>query len=158
MKLCSIVRFPKLRRLFLAFAIAIGAIGLASAQENSSPLSTIATIALKDGKDGNINGGFATTLGLTKNRAPLPIKRLMAETDGTTNTFSVSTADKRTIILTVRREQMSTYYLTDLSGTLKRAVVNDAGVKAGGMTNLPVAVAKPAFEVQKDWWISKHSR
>ena len=148
----------QLRGLIIAFIVGLATIGYALSQENSGPLSAIATIAFKDGKDGNINGGFATTLGLTKNRAPLPIKRLMAEADGATNTFSISTADKKTIILTVRREQMSTYYLTDLSGTLKRAVVNDAGVKAGGMTNIPVAVAKPAFELQKDWWISKHSR
>ena len=148
----------RLRALLLAFIVGLASTGYAPAQEKSGPLSAIAAIALKDGKDGSINGGFATTLGLTKNRAPLPIKRLTAETDGATSTFSISTADKKTIILTVRREQMSTYYLTDLSGTLKRAVVNDAGVKAGGMTNLPVVDAKPAFEVQKDWWINKHSR
>ena len=124
--------------------------------QDAEPLAKIARQALKDGKDGSINAGFATVLGLTKNEA-VPIKRLTVERNGVTNSFSISLADKKTIVFTARSNQMGTFYLTDLSGKLKRAVVNDGSIKSGGLTNIPIATAEPRFREEKEWWIN-HSR
>jgi hypothetical protein len=52
---------------------------------------------------------------------------------------------------------MSTFYLTDLSGKLKRAIVNDGSIKSGGLTNISFATAEPRFQEEKKWWIKKYS-
>jgi hypothetical protein len=136
--------------------ICIAMMGIASPAQDAEPLAPIANQALKDGKDGSINAGFATVLGLSKNQA-VPIKRLTNERTGVTNSFSISLADKKTIVFTTRSNQLSTFYLTDLSGKLKRAIVNDGSNKSGGLTNISVATAEPRFQEEKKWWIKKYS-
>jgi len=120
------------------------------ADEKTEPLAPVVAKALKEGVDANLNAGFATVLGISK--AGVPLKRLKSETNGVTNTFNVSLEDKKTVIITVREKQMSTFYLTDASGKLKRAVVNDGAVKSGGLTNVPVASAEEAFQKKVSFW------
>ena len=149
--------YTGLKTALVAVGICIGMMETSPAAQVAEPLATIARQALKDGKDGSINAGFATALGLTKNQA-VPIKRLTAERTGVTNSFSISLADQKTIVFTTRSNQIGTFYLTDLSGKLKRAIVNDSSIKVGGLTNIPVAIAEPKFQEEKEWWIKKYSR
>jgi hypothetical protein len=66
--------------------------------------------------------------------------------------------DRKTIVISVREGQMGTFYLTDLSGKLIRAIVNDGGIKDGGLTNIPIVNAQKAFEKERDWWIKRYAR
>ena len=129
-----------------------------AAEGPTEPLTVVAVRVLSEGKEASMNGGFATFLGLTKNQQPLSIKRITSAITGTTNSVSVSLEDKKTIILSTRRHQLTTYYLTDRSGKLIRAVINDSKVIAGGLTNIPVATAQAAFEDQKNWWLKDSTR
>jgi hypothetical protein len=144
-----------LKSLLLGLLCFVGVIASSAGQDE--PLASVASQTLIEGKEGSMNAGFATMLGLTSNK-PLPIKQLTAERDGATNRLAVSLADKRTIIITTRSNHLSTYYLTDVSGKLKQAIVNDGSVRSGGLTNLSVAVAEPRFEQEKEWWSKRQSR
>ena len=131
-----------------------------SAEAQLVPPPTLARAADKtmaQGKDGKLNVGFAQFLGL-KAEQPLSLKRLRIESDGATNMFNVLVERPDTIILSERRQLISTYYLTDRSGTLKRAVVNDAGITNGGLTNLPLKTAGPGFDKQKRLWQQEMDR
>ena len=104
------------------------------------------------GENKSLNSSFAKVLGIPAGSEPIPLKRVIQTSESSTNRFDVSLKDKRTIILTVVNENLSTFYLTDLSGELRRAVVNDASIRDDGLTNLPVSHARPAFEAQKQFW------
>ena len=130
----------------------------AMAEEATQPLAAIASRVLKEGTDARMNGRFATALGIARNQASVSLKRVAAEVNGATNVFNVSFEDKKTIILSVREKQLTTFYLTDLSGKLKRVMINDSSLQIGGLTNIPVATAQRKFEQQKDWWVKKHFR
>jgi len=110
--------------------------------------------ALAEGKDGTINVGFARALGLKAER-PLPLKRARFDADGATNTLNVLLEDRNTIILSERRQNLGTFYPTDRSGTLKRAIVNDGAIANGGMTNLALEAAAPDFEKLKQLWVER---
>ena len=126
----------------------------ATAQTTTTPLAQAANKAMVEGKDATLNVGFARFLGLKAER-PLPLKRLQTETDGATNMLNVLRESTNTIILSDRRKLITTFYLTDRSGTLKRAVVNDGAIANGGITNLTLKAAASAFEKQKILWQQK---
>lgn len=109
---------------------------------------------MAEGKEATLNVGFARLLGLKADQ-PLPLKRLQFERDGMTNVLNVLRDDPNTIILSERRQSLATFYLTDRSGTLRRAVVNDGAIANGGITNLAVKAAAPGFEKQKNLWLQQ---
>jgi len=123
----------------------------AFAAESSAPLSQVADRALTDGKDAKLNAGFARMLGL-KTDQPLLLKRLQIERDGATNVLDVLPKARNTIILSERRQSITTFYLTDRAGNLVKAVVNDGAVSNGGLTNLTRATAMAGFDRQKKLW------
>jgi len=143
-----------LKSVLLGVLCFCGAIYTASPAENDDALAGVARHALIEGKESSINAAFATTLGLTSNK-PLPVKQLIAERNGATNRLSVSLADKKTIVIATRSNHLSTYYLTDVSGKLKRAIVNDGSIQSGGLTNLSLVTAEPRFQEEKRWWIKR---
>ncbi len=123
----------------------------APAQSATNSLAQAADKALAEGKETTLNVGFARYLGL-KAEQPLPLKRIQIEKDGATNTLSILRDNPNTIILSERRQLLATYYVTDRSGTLRKAVVNDGAVANGGITNLTLKAAANGFEKQKALW------
>jgi len=126
--------------------------------ESEPLLSRVVAEVLKNGSDGKMNAGFASLLGLSKDQSPVLLKRVTAETQSTTNTLSVSLADKKSVVISVRHAHLGTFYLTDTSGKLIRVIVNDGRIKDGGLTNIPIAEAQKAFEKERDWWVKRYSR
>ncbi|HLK54614.1 MAG TPA: hypothetical protein VKU42_14230 [Candidatus Angelobacter sp.] len=129
----------------------------ASAQSATNQLAQVADKALADGKDATLNVGFARYLGL-KAEQPLPLKRIQIGKEGVTNVLNVLRDNTNTIILSERRQMLTTFYLTDRSGTLRRAVVNDGAVANGGITNLTLKAAADDFEKQKKLWLQQTAR
>jgi hypothetical protein len=126
-------------------------------QSTTTSLAQAANKAMAEGKDGTLNVGFARVLGL-KAEQPLPLKRIQTENDGATNVLNVLRENTNTIILYERRQHITTFYLTDRSGTLKRAVVNDGAIANGGLTNLTLKAAASDFEKQKKIWLQQTAR
>lgn len=120
-------------------------------------LGRVADKALTEGKEATLNVGFARMLGLAADK-PIPLMRLQFESRGTTNVFNVVRDTSDTIILFERRENFTTYYLADRSGTLRRAVINDSTVANGGVTNLNLQAAIAGFEKQKRFWSERIAR
>ena len=112
---------------------------------------------MAEGKDATLSVGFARFFGL-KAEQPLPLKRLQTEKDGVTNVLNVLRDNTNTIIMSERRQLVTKFYLTDQSGTLKRAVVNDGAIANGGLTNLTLTSAMSDFEKQKILWQQKTAR
>ena len=75
-----------------------------------------------------------------------------------TNVLNVLRDNPNTLILSERRQLIGTFYLTDRSGTLKRAVVNDGAIANGGITNLTPKAAAADFEKQKQIWLQQTAR
>ena len=146
-----------LKAVLVGMVFCVATVEINAGADNVEPLGAIARQALKNGTDGSINAGFATFLGLTTNRA-VQVKHLTADRNGVTNRFTISLDDNKTIVLGTRSNQLGTFYLTDVSGKLKRAIVNDGSIKSGGLTNIPIAIAEPRFREEKEWWIKKYSR
>ena len=133
----------------------IGLFGCSSpTRPKSEPLAQVAERALAEGKDAKLNVWFARYLGL-KAEKPLPLKRLQFEKDGATNMLNVLRDQSDTIILSERRQLLATFYLTDRTGHLRRAVVNDAAIADGGITNLALEAAVASFEIQKQLWLQQ---
>ena len=128
-----------------------------SGQSTTDSLAKVADKALLEGKEATLNVGFARFLGL-KAENPLPLKRLQFEKDGMTNVLNVLRDNTNTIILSERRQALTTFYLTDRSGELRRAVVNDGSVANGGMTNLTLNGATAGFQKQKKLWLQQTAR
>ena len=105
-----------------------------------------------------MNAGFARALELSQDGTSLPMKVLVSQSTGTTNRFWVSSRDTNTVVIGVREGNLGTFYLTDVSGRLKRAIVNDASIREGGLTNIPVTQALKRFEEQKKWWVRAYGR
>ena len=142
---------------FVLFTVAILFSTRGQQTQSAEPLAGVATRVLKEGKDSGMNGGFAKFLGLTETGERVPMKRMIVQNESVTNNFYVSLQDKKTIVISERNGAMGTFYLTDVSGILKRAVVNDGNIKEGGLTNIPTAQAKAGFQKKKDWWIQNYS-
>lgn len=124
----------------------------ARGQSTTNSLAQAADTALAEGKEATLNVGFARFLGL-KAEQPLPLKRIQFEKDGATNVLNVLRDNPNTLILSERKGLITTFYLTDRSGTLRRAVVHDGGIANGGITNLTLKAAAGDFEKQKKaWW------
>jgi len=123
----------------------------APGQSTTNSLAQAANKAMVEGKDATLNVGFARFLGL-KAEQPLPLKRIQTEKDGATNVLNVLRENTNTIILSERRQLITTFYLTDRSGTLKRAVVNDGAIANAGLTNLTLKAAASGFAKQKRLW------
>ena len=119
----------------------------------ASTLEEVAAKALREGKDASLNAFFAGELGIASAKQAIPLKRLKVES----NIFNVSVTDRRTIILSVQEKNLTTYYLTDTTGQLKKAIINDTAVANGGLTNIPVNRAETGFNEQKIFW-QKHSK
>src|SRR5687767_6995300 len=86
----------------------------ASGQSTTNSLAKVAEKALAEGKEATLNVGFARFLGLKADQ-PLPLKRLQFEKDGMTNVLNVLRDNTNTIILSERRQSLTTFYLTDRS-------------------------------------------
>ena len=84
---------------------------------------------------------------------PPALKRIRFEHDGATHTVDVLVDDPETVIVTYRRQSLSTFYLCDRSGALKRAVENNASIADGGLTNLTTEAAGGDFEGLKQLWL-----
>lgn len=129
----------------------------APGQSPTNSLAQAADKALAEGKEGTINVGFARFLGL-KAEQPLPLKRIQFEKDGATNVLNVLRDNPNALILSERRQHIATFYLTDRAGTLRRAVVNNAAIANGGITNIPLKVAAGDFEKLKKIWLQETAR
>ncbi|MHB8522928.1 MAG: hypothetical protein ACYDH9_19505 [Limisphaerales bacterium] len=122
----------------------------------TQPLAPVAERALADGEDAKLKVGFARFLGL-KAEQPLLLKRLQFEKDGATHVLNVLRHDPNTIILSERRQSLTTFYVSDRSGNLSRAVVNDGAIADGGLTNLAPANAAASFAVEKQLWLQRNA-
>jgi hypothetical protein len=143
------------------FIVCLCLLGLSGCSERAEPaaesLAQVADRALAEGRDATLNVGFAQVLGLQVDQ-PLPLKRVQFERDGATHLLDVGRKDPNLLILTERRQALTTFYLTDRSGTLRRAVVNDGAIRDGGLTNLTIEAAGSGFETQKRLWLRSSSR
>ena len=126
-------------------------------QSVTNSLAQAADKALTGGKDATLSVGFARIIGL-KAEKPLPLKRLQIEREGVTNVLNVLRDNPNTIILSERRQMLTTFYLTDRSGVLRRAVVNDGAIANGGLTNLTTKAAASGFENEKRLWFQQTAR
>ena len=141
----------------IALLMLVGLVGCSeSARPPAEPLAQVADRALAEGKDATLNVGFARFLGLKADQ-PMPVKRIQLETGGVTNMLNVLREDPNTIILSERRQRLTTFYLTDRSGLLRRAVVNDGAVADGGITNLSLEAAAAGFEKHKQLWLQANA-
>ena len=129
----------------------------AQGQSTTNSLAQAADKALAEGKEATLNVGFARLLGL-KAEQPLPLKRIQFEKNGVTNVLNVLRDNPNTLILSERRQLIATFYLTDRSGTLRRAVLNDGAIANGGITNLTLKAASGDFEKQKKIWLQQTVR
>jgi hypothetical protein len=125
-----------------------------SAEQDSGKLAKVVSHVIREGKDSRMNAGFAQALGLSN--GSVAMKTLTSYSNSATNRFWVSSRDTNTIIIGSQEGRLGTFYSTDLSGQLKRVLVNDSSIKKGGATNIPVAQAMPQFQAQKQWWIQKY--
>jgi hypothetical protein len=123
------------------------------------PLEPVAVHALAQGTDATLNPFFLRTLGISAEEGrPLALKRLRDVQGNQTNFFDVSVADKQTVVLTTREGALSHYYVTDVSGNLRKAVVNDSKNRNAGLTSLPNAKAQESFERAKQFWLTRHEK
>jgi len=129
----------------------------AQAPSGNESLAQVADKALAEGKDAKLNVGFALVLGLDAEQ-PLPLKRIEFVKAGVTNVLNVVRDHTNTIILSERWQFLATFYLTDRSGALRRAVVNDGAIAVGGLTNLPLSAAAAGFQKQKKLWLQQTTR
>jgi hypothetical protein len=137
----------------IALLMLVGLVGCSeAARPPSESLAQAADRALAEGKDATLNVSFARFLGLKADQ-PMPVKRIQLETGGVTNMLNVLREDPNTIILSERQQLLATFYLTDRSGTLRRAVVNDGAIADGGITNLALETAAAGFEKHKQLWL-----
>lgn len=145
-----------MHRTFIVFLASFLAVVSAQAADTAKPLAPVAAQALANGTDATLNPFFQRSLGVAAEEGrPLALKRLRDVQGNKTNYFDISVADKQTIIITAREGALSHYFLTDLSGTLQKAVVNDARNRSRGVTNVPNAVAQEPFERAKQGWLAK---
>ena len=125
---------------------------IASAAQPTGELSPVITHVLREGKNNNIPPGFAHALGLTTNQ-PAAGKVIIDRSGTETNSFWASTQGTNAAVIMTRKANLSWYYLTDASGQLRRAIVNDANKYHGGGTNLSLAKETDRFEAQKRKWL-----
>ena len=130
--------------------------GTGPAADSMGELSKVVARVLRDGKDSPMNPGFAKALGLSKDGSPVPMKLLVLPATATTNRFWVATHDTNTVVIGFREGDLATFYLTDVSGQLRKAVINDSRIRVGGLTNIPTDQALKRFEAEKKWWIRKY--
>ena len=126
------------------------------AAEAAGELSPVIMRVLKEGKSNNIPPAFSYALGLSTNK-PAPGKVVISRSATETNSFWASLDGNAAVIIN-RKANLSWYYLTDASGRLRRAIVNDANIYHGGGTNLSVAKESGSFEAQKLKWLGKYGR
>jgi hypothetical protein len=126
-------------------------------QTTTNMLTKAADRALAEGKETTMNVGFARFLGLTAEK-PLAVKSIQYDKDGVTNVLKVIRDNPNTILFSERRGLLTTFYLTDRSGILRRAFVNDGAIANGGLTNLTSRAATVGFEKQKLLWKQKTAK
>lgn len=140
-----------------AFIALIGFSGCADQSKPNESLAPIAALAMAEGTDAQLNVQFARILGFQADEA-LSLKRLQIEEDGATNILNVLRDDPNKLILSERRQSLTTFYLTDQAGKLIRVVVNDSSITNGGLTNLAPSDASTDFARQKQIWIQRNAR
>jgi hypothetical protein len=129
----------------------------ASAAESPGELSPVIAHVLTEGKNNNVPPGFAHALGISTNQ-PAPGKVIIDRSGTETNSLWASLQNTNVAVIMTRKANLSWYYLTDASGRLRRAIVNDANIYHGGGTNLSAAKEGERFEVQKRKWIGRYGR
>jgi hypothetical protein len=123
--------------------------------EPAGELSPVIAHVLTEGKNNNIPPGFARALGLSTNQ-PAPGKVFIEKTGTETNSFWASLQNTNSAVIMTRKANLSWYYLTDASGRLRRAIVNDGNIYHGGATNLSLANESERFEAQKRKWLGTY--
>jgi hypothetical protein len=129
-----------------------------AADSSSPPLAPVSSHVISHGVDAKLNGGFASMLGLSKDKSDLKLKRMTVAEGTATNVCDVSVQDGKTILFHVRSGSITTYFTTDVYGVLRRAVVNDSAVTNGGLTNIPISKAEANFRIQKEFWIKQTNK
>jgi hypothetical protein len=115
-------------------------------------LSPVIGHVLSEGKSNNIPPAFSYALGLSTNK-PAAGKVIISRGDTETNSFWASLQDSNSAVMITRKANLSWYYLTDSSGQLRRAIVNDANIYHGGGTNLSLGKERERFEAHKRRWL-----
>ncbi len=110
---------------------------------------------LAEGKNNSIPPAFSRALGLTTNQ-PARGKVIISRSATETNSFWASLQDTNAAVIVTRKANLSWYYLTNASGRLRSAIVNDANIYHGGGTNLSVAGEGERFEAQKRKWLGMY--
>jgi len=123
--------------------------------ESPGELGHVIGHVLTEGKNNTIPPAFSRALGLTTNQPALG-KAIISRTDTETNAFWASLKDTNAAVIITRKANLSWYYVTDASGQLRHAMVNDANIYHGGGTNLSVAKERDRFEEQKRTWVEKY--
>jgi hypothetical protein len=118
-------------------------------------LSPVIVHVLTEGKTNNIPPAFSRALGLSTNK-PAAGKVVISRSDTETNSFWASLQDTNAAVIMTRKANLCWYYLTDASGQLHRAIVNDANIYHGGGTNLSLARERERFEAQKRKWLAMY--
>ena len=146
------------RSICLGIGVLIGMVWVAAfAAQQPGELSPVISHVLAKGKNNNIPPAFARALGLSTNQ-PAPGKAIIEQTSTETNAFWASLQNTNAAVITTRKGNLSWYYVTDASGQLRRAMVNDANIYHGGGTNLSVAKEGERFEAQKRKWLDKYGQ
>lgn len=146
-----------MQRTFIFLLFLILAVVHAHAADAAKPLEPVAAHALAQGTDATLNPFFSRALGVPAEEGrPITLKRLRDVQGNQTNFFDVSVADKQTVVLTTREGALSHYYVTDISGNLRKAAVNDSKNRSAGLTDVPKAKAQESFERAKQLWLTRH--
>ena len=147
-----------MQRSFIVLLVSIVILIQARGADGGNALEPVVAHALAQGTDATLNPFFSRTLGVAAEEGrPIALKRLRDVQGNRTNFFDVS-PDKQTVVLTTREGAVSHYYATDVSGNLRKAVVNDSKNRSAGLTNVPNAKAQEGFERAKQFWLTKHGK
>lgn len=141
--------------LVLIWATQLGSIVFPA--EQPGELSPVISHVLTRGKTNNIPPAVARALGLSTNTPALG-KFVFTTSPPETNAFWVSLKSTNAAVIITRKENMCWYYVTDASGQLLHAMVNDFNSRQyhGGGTNLSVVKERQPFEVQKKKWLDMY--
>jgi hypothetical protein len=136
-------------------AIQFGSIAFPA--EQPGQLSPVIAHVLTHGKNNNIPPAVARALGLSTNTPALG-KFAFTTSPPETNAFWVSLQNTNAAVIITRKANMCWYYVTDSSGQLLHAMVNDFNSKLyhGGGTNLSILKEREPFEAQKRKWLDMY--
>src|ERR1043165_8542342 len=98
--------------------------------ESPDELSPVIAHVLTEGKTNSIPPAFARALGVSTNQ-PAPGKVIIDTSGGETNSFWVSLQNTNTAVIMTRKANLSWYYVTDTSGRLHHAMINNVNIYHG---------------------------